>query len=303
MRVVVQKVYKFEELSTEVQTKVVDRYRYMYVDSVDWWNYTCEDFMYTLLHEYGFNADEDSVSFSLDDADKGAGFTGTFDIIEYAIKIAKHFDTEDHISDDVLDEIRKYGEVRVSQNSWNCTAPREWNTYIELLIDGIPMEEDEKYAAFVDALESWRKEECQHLYENTQDAYEYYTCDNYIRIIKKLSELPAEQVVAAFVYDNLTECGIEEGLYAAKHRKIGWVKKEDGNYIHSLKELCMWVLSSRFFTEVPTTIIESVDIEEFGIHLLEGNTLFLYDDDKKRVRTHTGQYYIHNNLILYHLGM
>ncbi len=181
MRVVVQKVYKFEELSTEVQTKVVDRYRYMYVDSVDWWNYTCEDFMYTLLHEYGFNADEDSVSFSLDDADKGAGFTGTFDIIEYAIKIAKHFDTEDHISDDVLDEIRKYGEVRVSQNSWNCTAPREWNTYIELLIDGIPMEEDEKYAAFVDALESWRKEECQHLYENTQDAYEYYTCDNYIR--------------------------------------------------------------------------------------------------------------------------
>ena len=181
MRVVVQKVYKFEELSTEVQTKVVDRYRYMYVDSVDWWNYTCEDFMYTLLHEYGFNADEDSVSFSLDDADKGAGFTGTFDIIEYAIKIAKHFDTEDDISDDVLDEIRKYGEVRVSQNSWNCTAPREWNTYIELLIDGIPMEEDEKYAAFVDALESWRKEECQHLYENTQDAYEYYTCDNYIR--------------------------------------------------------------------------------------------------------------------------
>lgn len=124
-----------------------------------------------------------------------------------------------------------------------------------------------------------------------------------IHFIKKLSELPAEQVVAAFVYDDLTECGIEEGLYAAKHRKIGWVKKEDGNYIHSLKELCMWVLSSRFFTEVPTTIIESVDIEEFGIHLLEGNTLFLYDDDKKRVRTHTGQYYIHNNLILYHLGM
>lgn len=124
-----------------------------------------------------------------------------------------------------------------------------------------------------------------------------------IHFIKKLSELPVEQVVAAFVYDDLTECGIEEGLYAAKHRKIGWVKKEDGNYIHSLKELCMWVLSSRFFTEVPTTIIESVDIEEFGIHLLEGNTLFLYDDDKKRVRTHTGQYYIHNNLILYHLGM
>ena len=181
MREVVQKVYKFEELSTEVQTKVVDRYRYMYVDSVDWWNYTCEDFMYTLLHEYGFNADEGSVSFSLGDAEKGAGFTGTFDIIEYAIKIAKNFDTEDHISDDVLDEIRKYGEVRVAHYSLVSSNPRSWNTYIELLIDGIPMEEDEKYAYFIDALEEWRKEECERLYENAQADYEYYTCDNYIR--------------------------------------------------------------------------------------------------------------------------
>ena len=79
-------------------------------------------------------------------------------------------------------------------------------------------------------------------------------------------------------------------------------KEREWDYIHSLKELYEWVLSSRFFEEVPSTIIESVDIEEFGIHLLEGNTLFLYDD-KKRVRTHTGQYYVHNNLILYHLGM
>lgn len=95
-----------------------------------------------------------------------------------------------------------------------------------------------------------------------------------IHFIKKLSEIPAEQVVAAFVYDNLTECGIEEGLYAAKHRKIGWVKKEDENYIHSLKNYacgCCLVV----FEEVPSTIIESVDIEEFGIHLLEGNTLFI----------------------------
>lgn len=124
-----------------------------------------------------------------------------------------------------------------------------------------------------------------------------------IHFIKKLAELPAEQVIASFVYDDLTECGIEEGLHEAKNRKIGWVVKEDGDPIQSLKELCMWVLSSRFFEEVPSTIIESVDIEEFGIHLLEGNTIFLYDDDKKRVRTHTGQYYTHNNLILYHLGM
>lgn len=181
MREVVQKVYKFEELSKEVQTKVVDKYRYTFVDSSNWMEYTSEDFMYTLLHEYGFNVDEDSVSFSLYDVEEGAGFTGTFDIIEYAIKIAKRFATEDRISDDVLDEIRKYGEIRVALNAWNNTNPRSWNTYIELRIDGIPMEEDEKYADFITALEEWRKEECARLYENAQDAYEYYTCDNYIR--------------------------------------------------------------------------------------------------------------------------
>lgn len=181
MREVVQKVYKFEELSKEVQTKVVDKYRYTFVDSFNWSEYISEDFMYTLLHEYAFNVDEDSASFSLYDAEEGAGFTGTFDIIEYAIKIAKHFDTEGHISDDVFDEIRKYGEVRVALNAWNNTSPREWNTYIELRIDGIPMEEDEKYADFITALEEWRNEECERLYENAQDAYEYYTCDNFIR--------------------------------------------------------------------------------------------------------------------------
>lgn len=181
MRVVVQKVYKFEELSKDVQTKVVDKYRYTFVDESNWSEYTSEDFMYTLLHEYGFNVDEDSVSFSLYDVEEGAGFTGTFDILEFAIKIAKHFDTEDHISDDVLDEIRKYGEVRVAKYSWVSSNSRSWNTCIELLIDGIPREEDEKYAYFIDALEEWRKEECERLYENVQAAYEYYTCDNYIR--------------------------------------------------------------------------------------------------------------------------
>lgn len=36
MRVVVQKVYKFEELTKEVQAKVVNRHRYTFVDSIAW---------------------------------------------------------------------------------------------------------------------------------------------------------------------------------------------------------------------------------------------------------------------------
>ena len=125
--------------------------------------------------------DEDSVTFCVYDTEAGAGFTGEFKDAQAAINVATNFDTKGCIKASVLDEIREYGEVRVSHNSWSNTIPRKWNTYIELLIDGIPMEEDEKYAPFIKALEEWKNEECERLYENAQADYDYYTCDNYIR--------------------------------------------------------------------------------------------------------------------------
>lgn len=178
MREVVQKVYKFEELEKKVQEEVLERYRYTWVDSLDW---ESEDFTYTMFSDHRFDVDKDSVSFSMYDAEAGAGFTGEFETAQAAINVAKNFDTKGCIKASVLDEIRKHAEVRVAKYSCTSANPRSWNTYIELLIDGIPMEEDEKYAYFIDALEEWRKEECERLYENAQAAYEYYTCDNYIR--------------------------------------------------------------------------------------------------------------------------
>lgn len=77
----------------------------------------------------------------------------------------------------ILNKINKYHqEITVDDKYWAYLKAD-----IELLIDGIPMEEDEKYAYFIDVLEEWRKEECERLYENAQADYEYYTCDNYIR--------------------------------------------------------------------------------------------------------------------------
>ena len=181
MREVVQKVYKFDELEKKVQEEVLERYRYTWVESLDWGEYTEEDFTYTMFSDHGFEVDKDSMSFSMYDAEAGAGFTGEFKDAQAAINVAKNFDTKGCIKTSVLDEIRKYGEVRVAKYSWVSSNPRSWNTYIELLIDGIPMEEDEKYAYFIDALEEWRKEEFERLYENAEADYEYYTCDNYIR--------------------------------------------------------------------------------------------------------------------------
>lgn len=181
MREVVQKVYKFNELEKNVQEEVLERYRYTWVDSLDWGEYTKEDFTYTMFSDHGFEVDKDSVSFSPNGAEAEAGFTGEFKDAQAAINVAENFDTKGCIKASVLDEIRKYGEIRVVQYSWTRSNPWSWNTYIELLIDGIPMEEDEKYAYFIAALEEWRKEECERLYENAQADYEYYTCDNYIR--------------------------------------------------------------------------------------------------------------------------
>lgn len=42
-------------------------------------------------------------------------------------------------------------------------------------------EEYEKYDDFITTLEEWRIKQCDSLYENAKDDYEYYTCDNYIR--------------------------------------------------------------------------------------------------------------------------
>lgn len=181
MREVVQKVYKFNELEKKVQEEVLERYRYTGVDGMYWSVYMLEDFGNTMYSDHLFRVDEDSVSFSLYSPDAGAGFTGEFETAQAAINTALAFDLKGDVNKaSILDEIREYGEVRVSTLSYSNTSPREWNTYIELLIDGVPMEEDEKYAPFVKALEEWKDEECSRLYTALEQEYDYLTSDEYI---------------------------------------------------------------------------------------------------------------------------
>lgn len=180
MREVVQKVYKFEELEKKVQEEVLERYRYTWVDGMNWWAYTLEDFEATMYADHLFQMNEDSVSFALYSQNAGAGFTGEFETAQAAINVALAFDLKGDVNKaSILDEIREHGEVRVSHNSWSNTSPRKWNTYIELLIDGVPMEEDEKYAPFVKALEEWKDEECARLYTALEEEYDYLTNDEY----------------------------------------------------------------------------------------------------------------------------
>lgn len=181
MREVVQKVYKFNELESKVQEEVLKRKRYTWVDGMNWWAYTLEDFEATMYADHLFCVDEDSVSFDLYSQGAGAGFTGKFETAQAAINVALAFDLKGDVNKaSILDEIREYGEVRVSKLSYSNTSPRNWNTYIELLIDGVPMEEDEKYTPFVKALEEWKDEECARLYTALEKEYDYLTSDEYI---------------------------------------------------------------------------------------------------------------------------
>ena len=181
MREVVQKVYKFNELEKKVQEEVLKRKRDTWVDGMNWWVYTLEDFEATMYADHLFRVDEDSVSFTLYSQDAGAGFTGEFETAQAAINVALAFDLKGDVNKaSILDEIREYGEVRVSKLSYSNTSPRNWNTYIELLIDGVPMEEDEKYAPFVKALEEWKDEECSRLYTTLEEKCDYLTSDEYI---------------------------------------------------------------------------------------------------------------------------
>lgn len=123
------------------------------------------------------------------------------------------------------------------------------------------------------------------------------------KFVHTIACLTAEEVEAAFVYDDITECGIEDALCAAKRHKIGWAKKENGDYIQTGKELAWWVVLSYFAEEAPARILENVDIARFGKDLLgvENVFVYVYEENKNKVQMYVGEYYKCHNRILFHI--
>lgn len=125
------------------------------------------------------------------------------------------------------------------------------------------------------------------------------------KFVHTIACLTAEDVEAAFVYDDVTECGIEDALCAAKRHKIGWTKKENGDYIQSAQELAQWVLTSSYFAGIPTTILEHLDIAQFGKDLLDAENVFVYvyEENKNKIQEYVGEYYKCHNRILFHIAI
>lgn len=125
------------------------------------------------------------------------------------------------------------------------------------------------------------------------------------KFVHTIACLTAEEVEAAFVYDDITECGIEDALCAAKRHKIGWAKKENGDYIQTGKELAWWVVLSYFAEEAPARILENVDIAQFGKDLLDAENVFVYvyEENKNKIQEYVGEYYKCHNRILFHIAI
>lgn len=126
-----------------------------------------------------------------------------------------------------------------------------------------------------------------------------------IKFVHMIACITAEEVEAAFVYDDITECGIEDALYAAKRHKIGWTKKENGDYIQTGKELARWILASPYFAEVSATLLAYVDVARFGRELLgaENTFVYTYKENKNKIQMYVGEYYKCHNRILFHIAV
>lgn len=179
MREITIKVYTFDELTKEVQEKILERYRYKWIpDYYDAEHPTIKEFVHTLI-EQGFTVNK--MTFSLY-CDCRGGFTGEFVDTQAAINAAfEHGLKENTISKDALNEIRKSGVVAVSKKNRKIRPTYRSNTHITLLIDGTPMTGEEKYLPFVRALEEWKEEECWEIYKKAEEDYRYYISDTFIK--------------------------------------------------------------------------------------------------------------------------
>jgi hypothetical protein len=121
------------------------------------------------------------------------------------------------------------------------------------------------------------------------------------KFVHVIACLTAEEVEASFVYDDITECGIEDALYMAKRHKIGWIKKEDGDYIQSTQELAQWILASPYFAETPATLLAHVDTAQLGKDLVDVENVFVYVYEENKIQRHIGEYYKCHNRILFHI--
>ena len=128
--------------------------------------------------------------------------------------------------------------------------------------------------------------------------------------------LKAEEVEAAFVYDDITEEGIFKSLVLAKTGQIGWMKKgrnESYAYIRNSEELAAFLVKEGAFDgdikDIPSIFFTCTNNKELGDKLIDGDgkVVYLLEADIKDSTEHIhkyegGCYYKCDGRILYKIN-
>lgn len=185
-------IFTFEELSKEVQAKVLDNYRSILVD-IDYWFEVITEEWKEDLEEYGFM--EPEIWFGLHAQGSGACFDcGWIDITKLLNKL-KGSDGYDGVTlvarKEALQDL--ISSIKITSNSLSNHYNHEHTRQVELEID--PCVDDEKHPHIESALiefqedvEYFRKELCSEIYTALDDYYDYLTSDEAIKESFMLNE-------------------------------------------------------------------------------------------------------------------
>lgn len=183
-------VYTFDELTPEIQQKVIDRYRSDDYPTHEWWDYTFEQFA-EARQEEGWDTTTNNIYFRLAYSQgDGACFEGSLNIQKYL----EHFKLEEKypLTLKYVDEFNIYAKIH--KNSYATYYDHENTRYAEIDSDWIDsahgeevlggMEGIKALETELEALEKDIEEErynlSRGLYRTLQDEYEELTSDESI---------------------------------------------------------------------------------------------------------------------------
>lgn len=178
------KIYKFEELSKEVQTKVLDKHRDWNVDSPDWHEYIFQSF-YHLLEAGGFKNPEIHYSGLWSQGD-GASFDAEIDL-DYFLNMPEF---------QVLKPVQEYINATIEKRSCATHYSHERTRIAEIGIDSsvtIQKALDLPIVKLGRFIESRRLQFCEDIYQALEDAYETDTSDEAIIEALELNEMEFEE--------------------------------------------------------------------------------------------------------------
>lgn len=179
MRIITEKLYKFEELPEDVRKKVIERNRFVNVEWNDCW-YTClyEDFMTSVKEKYGVQLEEKDISFTgFSSQGDGASFIHKFSDKELArlldmLKIAFRHGLKDVFIDHCEAEIKRTDNMYSHEDTVSAYVLAYFTGY-----DRIDSYFEEKENELERAIEEWKNTLCKELYRNLEQEYEYQTSD------------------------------------------------------------------------------------------------------------------------------